>query len=347
MSASAAAVAAAATAPILYASDEDDATDDTAYLQSLLVQYGTVVSPDLPYPEMLRTLYQAEYAHAARLCQPSERQHHVVIQDISGQWGKMRRGPEEMRIGGSEIGDAIGLSVYAFPIDLYNKMLAQQDGTWADDFESKACDHGTTCEDIIAEMFARYMKRDLQDGGYFAHPDANFLGHLYGASPDRIVLSRGPALDDGVPAGEPYALLEIKAPFGETLAMHNTYLAQMMYQMWCSGIPRCYFSAVKLRPDATDSIGAGIGPRSTPPGETRVLLRMVHYSEAYMTWAIPRLLYFSNCIATRTPPPRELYTSEVYGREATPDVRIDEVNVEVGSWRAETPKAFRARVKLA
>jgi hypothetical protein len=182
-------------------------------------------------------------------------------------------------------------------------------------------------------MFADKMDLKLRPGGYYRHSDAD-LGQFYGASPDRLVLSRGADID-GVPLGDVCALLEIKAPFVRMytdVAPH--YMAQMQFQMWVSGVPLCYYLAVKLRHDKREEQGTGRGPRSTPPGETRVFLGLVHYSPEYAAWMIPRLFFFTRCLVERTKPPTNLYESEAAGYEAPPAPRVELINVPDGAWRA-------------
>lgn len=294
---------------------------------------GVRVLPEDTMPVLRKKRADVEYKQLALPISPERRVHNPVEQNTA-EWFFMRRGENKMRIGGSEIGTVLGINRFAKPYSLWQKIIAQQDEEWdTDEDMPEACAHGHTCEDIIAEMFADKMEYKLRDGGYYRHADED-LGEFYGASPDRLVMSRGRGLD-GVDEGEVCALLEIKAPFRNMYTdISPTYMAQMQYQMWVSGLTKCFFLAVKLRHDKLDEQGTGRGPRSTPPGETRVYLALVHYSPEYMTWAIPRLFYFSQCIVERTEPPHDLYESEVTGLEVPPAPRVEIYNVQKGAWRS-------------
>jgi putative phage-type endonuclease len=284
-------------------------------------------------------LANLQYTQLARLCAVEQRVHDPIEQNTR-EWYFMRRGTHKMRVGGSEIGIILGLSRFAKPFSLWEKIIAQQDGEWEQDGDNpEACVHGHTCEDIIADLFADKMGLRLRLGGYYRHHDAD-LGQFYGASPDRLVIRRGVGLD-GAPAGDVVeALLEIKAPFTRMytdIAPH--YMAQVQYQMWVSGVPQCYYLAVKLRHDKPEEQGTGRGPRSTPPGETRVLLALVHYSPEYAAWMIPRLFFFTKCLVERTKPPTDLYESEATGYEAPPVPRVEMFSVPNGAWRVAAKKS--------
>lgn len=269
---------------------------------------------------------------------------HNPVEQNTPERGFIRRGEHGSRLGGSEVDVVLGISDRAKPCDLYGKIIAEQDGTYVyDDVPKPACVHGNTCEEIIAEMFARNQGVSLQPGGYYRHPEES-LGQFYGASPDRLVLSRG-LKEDGAPEGEVCALLEIKAPYeGMYADIPKQYMAQMQYQMWVSGVTKCFFLAVKLRRDKPEEQSTGRGPRSTPPGETHVHLSLVHYSKEYMTWALPRLFYFSKCCAERTPPPRELYTSEEFGLEDPPAPTVQTYNIQRGAWRSLTQAQYEKKM---
>lgn len=245
--------------------------------------------------------------------------HHDIEQN-SEKWFHMRRGEYGVRVGGSEIGYITGVSPYKKPVQLYNEIVAKEEGTWEKDPDEdmSACEHGTDCEPLVAGMYKHYVLADteftMSAGGYYQHPDET-LGELYGASPDRRIVS---------PGGKTAYLLEIKAPYGR---MYTTvkpeYMAQIQYQMWCSGLERCDFVAVKFNPTL---------PEKTPPSKIRVYYARVMRNEAYIKWMLPRLYYFSRCIILRQRPARDLYENEMTGREPPPDVPIDEVIVPNGAW---------------
>ena len=311
---------------------DDAETMSDMDLRRYLRVHGVVGVDTVDRSGLVAALAKVQYAQLARLCTIEQRVHDPIEQNTQ-EWYFMRRGPHKMRVGGSDVGVILGLSRFAKPFSLWEKIIAEQDGLWERDEETpEACAHGTTCEPLIADMFEDKMKVSLLMGGYYRHHDED-LGHFYGASPDRLILSRGIDID-GTPAGTVCALLEIKAPFTRMytdIAPH--YMAQMQYQMWVSGVPQCYYLAVKVRHDKPDEQGTGHGPRSTPPGETRVLLALVHYSPAYAAWMIPRLFLFSQCLAERTKPPTDLYESEATGYEPPPVPRVEIITVPDGAWR--------------
>lgn len=255
--------------------------------------------------------------------------HHDIEQNTK-QWFHIRRGDYNVRVGGSEIGVIVGVSPWAKPYSLWEKIIAQTDGTWINDEEENPppCVHGNNCEPIIAGLYKYYImehskneaeqKLAMLDGGYYQHPDTEF-GELYGASPDRRIL------DPEV--GVTTRLVEIKAPFGRMYThVKPEYMAQIQYQMWCSGIERCDFLAVKLDHDT---------PEKTIPSKIRVFLARVYRNEEYIQWMIPRLYLFSRYLILRQCPPRDLYESEATGLEIPPKVRVEEVHVDTGAWKLQ------------
>jgi len=254
--------------------------------------------------------------------------HHDIAQNTK-QWFHMRRGDFGVRVGGSEIGVILGVSPYAKPYSLYEKIIAQEDGTWENDEEQPdPCLHGHDCEPLLAGMYKHYIMENSKDeteqklammeGGYYQHPHEQ-LGELYGASPDRRIID--PA------EGKPVRLLEIKAPYGRMYThVKPEYMAQIQYQMLCSGIDRCDFLAIKLDHEM---------PEKTIPSKIRVFLARVYRSDEYIEWMMPRLYYFSRCLILRKCPERDLYDSEATGLEMPPKVRVDEVYVENGAWTVQ------------
>jgi hypothetical protein len=240
------------------------------------------------------------------------------IEQNTDEWFHIRRGSYGVRVGGSEIGDILNVSGFAKPLAVYEKIIAQRYGLWERDDESPPpCVHGHTCEPLIAEMYARAMKAVLAEGGYYRHSDQD-LGELYGASPDRRILG---------PDGSVVGLLEIKAPYGRMYThVKPGYMAQIQYQMWCSGLPTCDFLAVKLDHEQ---------PEKTFPSRTRIYLARVWRSDEYIAWMLPRLLLFSKCIILEQPPPRDLYENEQMGYTPPPKPRVQEMEVETGAdeWR--------------
>jgi hypothetical protein len=254
---------------------------------------------------------------------PAERVHgtfHSVEQNTR-QWFRMRRGPKGLRVGSSEVGAVVGAALEQRPPRaLYDKMVALMDNTWQEDpvgedeEDPPACAHGHRCEDLIAQMYSHYEKVPLADGGYYEHGE---FPDLYGASPDRRVMDPE--------RGEAVGLVEIKAPFERMYKdVKDEHMAQMQYQLWCSGLQWCDYVAVFLDKKKPDK---------TIPSKTQVLLVRVHRSEEYIAWMAKRVFYFSACLMNRTRPPMELYTNEVYGYEDPPLVKKERREVAVGAWK--------------
>ena len=346
---SASASAAAAAGGSKAEEDQDPEKMTEEELRIFLRSKRVVVGDKAPMSVLRRHLGKWQYRQLATLCRPDERDHNPVEQNTP-EWYFMRRGPDKMRVGGSEIGVITGRSRFSLPFSLWQKIVQQQDGDWPKDEETPpACVHGHTCEPLIADVFCKEMGYKMLPGGYYRHPNPK-LGLFYGASPDGRLLSND-IKEDGAPVGEVCALLEIKAPYATMYTdIKDEHMAQMQYQMWVSGIPVCYYLAVWLRKDAADAQGTGYGPRSTPPGETRVFLCKVHYSMDYLAWMIPRLFLFTKYLARRIEPPRDLYQSEATGYEAPPQPRVERIDVPTGSWRVEKnprPAKKSATSKLA
>ena len=240
--------------------------------------------------------------------------HHVVEQNTP-KWYHIRRGDLGVRVGASEAPVIVGLSPYSEPRELMEQLIAQEDGTWkGDDTQSAPTVHGHACEPMISDMYEYFTNTVVSDGGYWQHPDAR-LGVLYGASPDRLIIGA---------EGKPIGIVEIKAPFGIMYAyVKDENVAQMQFQMWCSGFEYCDYVAVKLDHDT---------PADTQPRDMQVLLARVYRSEEYIQWMIPRLALFSICLGRRTRLPDDLYATPDMGKEIPPQPRIVQTFIAPGEW---------------
>ncbi len=269
-------------------------------------------------------------------------------EDEAGQrsFGVMKRGPCGFRINSSDMGTVCGLNPHKHPRDLYTEIRSQQDGTWERQPMSRAQQHGVTCEPLLVDLFKKVTGHDVEPSAFFRHYREE-LAPLFGASPDGIVLSRG--MDqDGEPEGTPIAVLEIKAPTGEKPVLWDNYVPQIMAQMWMSGLKYAYFFSVWLKqdPEGIPKEHYGVlGPRSTPPGQTKALLLKIDFSVEYMKWMLPRMTLFSMSLVNQKPPQEDLYASEVTLRQDPPPYTSTPINIEVSALRVAKNK--RGAVKEA
>ena len=331
MSASAAAAAAVA------AGDGADGSGDSWYQRKWLA-YGDESSSDDDIQSQWLALAQITLREAVVMNPEDER----------GQrsFGVMKRGPMGFRTNSSDFGTICGLNPHKHPLQAYEEIRAQQMGTWERKPMERAQQHGVTCEPLIFKLFERVMGCTVQPSAFFRHCRPE-LAPLFGASPDGIVLSRGMA-KDGYPEGTPFAVLEIKAPTGEQPVIWDNYVAQMMAQMWMSGLKHAFFFSVWLKQDpvGTQKEHFGVlGPKRTTPAETKTLLLKLDYSPEYMAWMLPRMTLFSKCLVDQVPPRADLYASEVTWREDPPAYTSTPVNVETSALRVE--KNPRGSVKAA
>jgi hypothetical protein len=241
---------------------------------------------------------------------------------------KTRRGELEIRIGGSEapyacnipyeIGpspDCVALSFYWTCICRMDpSVIMHEEEADSEDF-IKATKHGHRCEPIIADkiyivimkILFKYNDDDwvLKDGNYFLHPD---LPELYGSSPDRQIWANPKLVDENnrniikqnIDLCELVfiAVLEIKACWGEMYDKpKNQHICQMHKQMLETGKKFAHYCACKMDHDDPEN-------DSNP----EVMIALVHYSQAYVDWMMPRLFYMSKCLMKRTPPDPLVYS---------------------------------------
>lgn len=216
----------------------------------------------------------------------------VILQQNTDEWLLKRRGRKKIRVGSSEIGVICGKGYAAKPYSLYEKIIAEMDGTWIDDDEEEPppCKHGHLCEPIIANMYEKITKNTVQEANYWKHENKK-LAFLYGCSPDRKVF-----IND-----EFQGILEIKAPFHIMYKdIKLEHLCQVQYQMWITKKPWCDYMAVKLQHENPEL-----------DQNPQILLKRIYYSEEFIEyWMKPRLFYFSECLMTRTKPPSNLYEND-------------------------------------
>ncbi len=127
----------------------------------------------------------------------------VVVRQNTDEWLLLRRGPQKIRVGGSEAPTICGLSTSVLPHSLYDKMVGELDGTWEDDYEiPAACEHGHRCEPVIAGLYEKLTGNRVEEANYWKHENED-KAIMFGCSPDRKVLVNG----------EFEGILEIKAPY--------------------------------------------------------------------------------------------------------------------------------------
>ncbi|AIM40816.1 exonuclease [Idiomarinaceae phage Phi1M2-2] len=145
------------------------------------------------------------------------------------EWYEQRKG----RITGSKIGAILGLSPFSTPDDVMREMVREYHGADREFKGNIATEYGTENEANAIEDYKMETGNDVEEAPFVVHPDFDWLG----ASPDGYV-------------GET-KLIEIKCPFGKRHDQNDDdflsaeeqphYLAQMQYQMFCTGRFECDF----------------------------------------------------------------------------------------------------------
>lgn len=152
-----------------------------------------------------------------------------MIEQRSEEWFAQRVG----RITGSKIGAILGLSPFATPDDVLRDMVREYHGAEKDFKGNIATEHGTRNEPNALADYVIETGNQVNEAPFVLHPDFDWLG----ASPDGYVG------DD--------KLIEIKCPFGKRhetddnaflpISEQPHYMAQMQYQMLCTGRFECDF----------------------------------------------------------------------------------------------------------
>lgn len=152
-----------------------------------------------------------------------------MIEQRSEEWYELRKA----RITGSKIGAILGLSPFATPEDVMRDMVRDYHGAEKEFKGNIATEHGTRNEPNALADYIMETGAEVTEAPFVVHPEFDWLG----ASPDGYVG------DD--------KLIEIKCPFGKR---HETddggflsiddqphYMAQMQFQMLCTGRFECDF----------------------------------------------------------------------------------------------------------
>lgn len=150
------------------------------------------------------------------------------MQQRSQEWFEARKG----KLTGSNIGAALGLNPYKTPDDLIRQMVREYHGAEPEFTGNIATEYGSHNEPIAAMDFTMKTGLDVDECGFFIHPEHEWLG----ASPDGLINEN--------------AIIEIKCPFGlrnketpefKTANEQPHYYAQVQIELACSGRVVCYF----------------------------------------------------------------------------------------------------------
>lgn len=107
-----------------------------------------------------------------------------------------------------------------------------------------ACRHGIILEDVVKEVWKKWNKVEIVEGGCIPHPD---YPDLLGASPDGIVDTRGVDLSAITPLHG--RALEIKCPVSREIKpgkIKTDYWHQMQFQMEVLGFDECQFKEFRV-----------------------------------------------------------------------------------------------------
>lgn len=231
---------------------------------------------------------------------------HVTKQE-GVEWHAYRRGPLKLRVGGSEVGAALGVSEYATPKSLWEYIHWQRQGYREHNGvryelhqnESEEMTHGTVNEPRTIRLYEMLTSQVAAPGNYWecVSPSERWPrdgDHLYyGCSPDGVVSDT--------------LLLECKAPFhraASKIAPH--YMAQMQYQMAVTGRTQCDFVSVFYRPKEQETWwhDTSCPWNIKDPERGDVFIRRVHFSNSYWAWMYAGLQRFTReYLIPRAQPP--------------------------------------------
>lgn len=148
------------------------------------------------------------------------------MEQRSAEWFEARKN----RITGSIVGAVLGLSPWMSKDDVMRSMVRAALGAESEFTGNVATSWGQQNEDGAIYDFELKTGLSVEKCGFYTY------GERYGASPDGLIN------DD--------AILEVKCPFGlrdkeqpefKTAAEQPHYLAQMMFEMLCTGRSKAYF----------------------------------------------------------------------------------------------------------
>ena len=274
----------------------------------------------------------------------------IVTKQDGWEWRVgLRRGPEGFRIGGSEVGAALGMSQYATPRSLWQYIHWQKQG-FADvkiqgqehlyalhENESSALKHGKDSEPRVVELYKLLTgTKEIEPGNYWECTSPSKLwparndSKYYGCSPDGKMPAR---------------LLECKAP--ENIPAKDilpSYMAQVHYQMATTGVMECDFMSVFYRPKETDTWPQSekTKPWDVKEPEEDILLWRVHFNQKYWDWMYPRMKEFTHeyLVPKIQPPMLEKLNDPLKIKEIRDAMRIEKAHQFVPNWQKKL-KAMR------
>lgn len=150
------------------------------------------------------------------------------MEQRSEEWFKARH----HKLTGSEVGAALGMNPWKTPEDLIRQMVRAYHGAEREFKGNPATEYGKLHEPLAVMDYTAKTGNMVDECGFFAHPEHEWLG----ASPDGLID------DDG--------LSEVKCPFGQrnkmppefkTAEEQPHYFAQMQTEMACTGRSWCDF----------------------------------------------------------------------------------------------------------
>ena len=198
----------------------------------------------------------------------------------SSAWFKARKS----RLTGSNIAAAVGLSPYATPHSLWEKLtgkLPQQDLFTS----SSATRHGNHYEDFVVKLYTDITKRVVVETGFWLHPEHQ---KWLGASPDGLIGKNG--------------VLEIKCPIHH---VHETvpryYMPQLQAEMACTSRSYVDYCSWHYRPEKVGGTCSSSRGSSTSTGgkvssKGRLRIMRVLKSDEYWSWLLIKMKLFWNCV---------------------------------------------------
>lgn len=230
----------------------------------------------------------------------------------SKQWFEKRKG----RITGSAIGAILNLSPFANRDDVMRRMVRNYHGAPSEFEGNAATEYGTFHEEYaIADFELEFSK--VEETGFHIHPEHEWLG----ASPDGFVKHRT-------------AVIEVKCPFGKrgatdasvfkSAAEQPHYLAQMQYEMYCTGTTECFF--YQWAPKCS-------------------LLEVVQFDQSFIDETLPKLKAFHDDYLDQRENNFEVHLADkVY--EIPQALAADEYRIAKEEMEAAKEKMERAKAQL-
>ena len=146
-------------------------------------------------------------------------------QQRSKEWFEKRKG----RVTGSRVGAILGLNPWQTREDVMRAMVREYHGAPREFEGNIATEHGKAHEEEATLDFTLETGLDVEETGFHTYED------WAGASPDGLIQSEN-------------AVLEVKCPYGKrnggefkTAAEQPHYVAQMQWEMMCTGRSKAYF----------------------------------------------------------------------------------------------------------